>query len=90
MTQFVNQTVTPWVWGEGELVSVISMQDHLRLVMTPHCNLPQDQIVLKCLKLISTPCVHYGLFGKMNVSRSPRWAAEHAGEYLSVAGGAGQ
>jgi hypothetical protein len=34
----------------------------------PHCNLPQDQIVLKCLKLNSTPCVQYGLFGKVNVS----------------------
>ena len=35
----------------------------------PHCNLPQNQIVLKCLKLNSTPC---GRFGKVNVSRNPK------------------
>ena len=31
----------------------------LRLVMTPHCILPQNHIVLKCLKL---NCAQYGLF----------------------------
>ncbi len=34
----------------------------LRLVSIPHCNLPQDQTVLKRLKFNSTPCVKYGLF----------------------------
>ncbi len=59
----------------------------LRLVSIPHCNLPQDQLVLKCLKLNSTPCVQYGLVGKVNVSPTSSWGREHAVEYLSVAGG---
>jgi len=40
------------------------MCNRLRLVSIPHCNLPQEQIVLKCLKLNSTPCVYYGSFEK--------------------------
>jgi hypothetical protein len=59
----------------------------LRLVSTLHRNLPQNQIVLKCLTLNSTPFVQYGRFEKVNVSRGPQWATEHAGEYLPVAGG---
>jgi hypothetical protein len=51
------------------------------------CIDPQDHIVLKCLKLNSTPCVQCGLCGKVNVSCSPRWATEHALKYLPVAGG---
>jgi len=39
----------------------------------------QNQIVLKFLKMNSTPCVQYGLFGKVNVSGSPWWGTEHAG-----------
>ena len=46
-----------------------------------------SQIVLKCLKLNSTPCVQYGSFRKMNVSSSPGWGKEHAVKYLPVAGG---
>jgi hypothetical protein len=45
----------------------------LRLVSISYCNLPQDRIVLKYLKLNSTPCVQNGLFGKVNVSCHPRW-----------------
>jgi hypothetical protein len=33
------------------------------------------------------PCVQYGLFGKVNVSCSLRWATKHALKYLPVAGG---
>jgi hypothetical protein len=58
--------------------------------MTLHCNLPQNHIVLKCLKLNSKTCVQYGLqvFCKVNVSRGPWWATEQAGVSLVlVAGG---
>jgi hypothetical protein len=61
----------------------------LRLVSIPDCNLLQEQIVLKCLRLNSAPCVQYGLFGKVNVSRNPCWVTEHAVEYLPVACGVG-
>jgi hypothetical protein len=37
----------------------VEQEDAFDLVQTgiPHCNLPQNQNVLKCLKLNSTPCV---------------------------------
>ncbi len=41
------------------------------LVVT-HCNLPQDQILLKCLKLNSTSCVQYGSFQKSECFRFPQ------------------
>ena len=44
----------------------------LRLVSVTHCNLPQDQILLKCLKLNSTSCVQYGSFQKSECFRFPQ------------------
>ena len=52
---------------------------YIRLVMTLSVILLQNQIVLKFLKMNSTPCVQYGLLGKVNVSDSPWWGTEHAG-----------
>ena len=40
----------------------------------PHCNSPQNKIVLNCLQLISTPCVQYGPFWK---SECFTWGTEH-------------
>ena len=47
---------------KNEVCTAYYVHIPLRLVSIPHRNLPQNRIVLKCLKLNSTPCVQYGLF----------------------------
>ncbi len=56
----------------------------LRLVSIPHRNLPQNHIVLKCLKLNSTPCVQSYL--KSECFTVPPVGRNTPGEYLPVAG----